>query len=231
MLTKRTESNTVYLQVKHFCLWREIKSPADGCETIKVTNPKTGDVIVKHGYRFDTVSGRAVSLVKYDTENKYPTRYFGFKLHLLDGAERYVVDMPYQSQVLRRFLRCARNIDWAKTFSLTVFKGRKRDGANTEETGIWFQQAGDTVKPYYTREQPHGMPEAFQDADTHEWDFRTQHRWLVDRLKSETIPDIELSAAKLAAPAELAAEAEPAAPTPHDEDPYSQGITDDDVPF
>ena len=238
-LTKRTESNIVYLQVKHYSLWRELKKPVEGCETIIVNNPRTGEPTQKHGYRFDTVSGSAVQLVKYDTERRYwPARYFGFKLHLLDGAEKYVLDMPYASQVLRRFLRVAPNINWDVPLSITVFKGKK-DKGDIEPTGIWFQQGGGTVKPYFSREQPHDMPQATQDPDTHEWDFKTQHRWLIDKLQSETIPDIEAAAKRFAPPIEPARgeefeeghETEETIPLSAQAPTFADGISDDDVPF
>lgn len=231
-LTKQSESNIIYLQVKHFSLWRELKKQVNGCEEIDVTNPKTGAVIKKYGYRFRTLTGRAVKLFKYDTEQKYSTRYFGFKLQIRDGVDQYVLDMPYNSQILRRFLRVARNIDWAQPFSLTVFKGKKNE-RNIEETGIWFEQRGETVKAYYTRENPHGMPPANQDPDTHEWDFKAQHRWLIEKLKTETMADIEAIAASLAPPVEPD-HGDAAEPEPHEESGAMVGaveIDDDDVPF
>jgi hypothetical protein len=217
-LTKRAESNIVYLEIKHYCLWQALKKPVEGCNEVEVKNPKTGATLKKYGYRYDTVSGHADKLVKYDTEKKYITRFFGFKLHLTDAGERFVVDFPYASQALRRFLRVAHNIDWTVPLSITVFKGKKNE-RGSEETGIWFQQRGETVRPYYTKEQPHGMPEASYDADLKEWDFKAQHRWLVERLKNETIPDIEEAAKRMAPPMEPAEQPE-----------TEPGISDDDAP-
>jgi hypothetical protein len=219
----------IYLEIKHYCLWQALKKHVNGCETLDVTNPTNGQTVTKFGYRYDTVTGHAVKMVKYDTERKYSKRYFGFKLHIADGGDRFVLDLPYNSQGLRRFLRVARNIDWNRPLSITVFKGKKSERGGGEETGIWFQQGGSTVKPYYTKEQPHGMPEAIYDDAEQKWDFRSQHRWLVERLKEETIPDIE----------EAAAHAAPPAPTgssdQHDDGPADEEappeITDDDVPF
>lgn len=231
-LTKRSESNTVFLQAKHYCLWQELKSQVDGCEAVQVKNPKTDAVSTKYGYKFNTVSGLATGLVKYDTEKKYPTRFFGFKLHLRDGDDAYVLDMPYQSQLLRRFLRVAPNVDWNKPLSITIFKGKKENGG--EELGVWFQQRGETVKVYFTRENPRGMPQATQDPDTHEWDFRAQHRWLVELLKTRTIPDIEEAAKRVAPPMPPETDSQEPEPEPEPEQHHralSTEITDDDVPF
>lgn len=226
-LTKR-ENNPVYLQVKYFRIWQPLKNQVEGCDAVETTNPKTGATVTKYGYSYNTVTGRVVKLVKYDTEKKYPTRYFGFKLHLREGRELYVLDMPFYSQILRRFLRAARNIDWYLPLSITAFKGKKQNGE--EETGIWFQQRGETVRPYYTKDQPHGAPAAVYDSVDEKWDFKAQHRWLVQKLQDETVPDIDTAAARIAPPIDPA-EPEPDH-DPTDDRPLDTGeLTDEDVPF
>lgn len=227
-LERHSESNVNYLQVKHFSLWKEVKRPVEGCEEVEVTNPKTKEIVRKYGFKYRALAGRVMKLVKYDTGDKYDTRYFGFKLHIQDGTEAYVLDMPYQSQILRRFLRVARNMDFSQPVRITIFKGKGKDGK--DETGIWFQQSEETVKSYYSREAPHGMPEATQDPDTHEWDFKPQHRWLVQRLQDDTIPQIEHDAAHAAPPIEPATAGEQESAQP-DWDTTGQAISDDDVPF
>lgn len=232
-LTKRSDSNIIYLEVKHYCLWRGLKKEVTGCDVVEANNPATGSKVKKFGYIFDSISGHATKLVKYDTEQKYPKRYFGFKLHMVDGAETYVLDMPYSSQILRRFLRLARNIDWDLPLTITIFKGKKAPGAGVEGTGVWFQQRGATVKPYYSKEQPHGMPEATFDSVEQTWDFKPQHRWLVDRLQAETVEEIAAAAARLAPPDEMQRRSDQEPEPEHDGElpPHSDYITDDDVPF
>ncbi len=153
---------------------------------------------------------------------------------MVDGAEKFVIDLPYNSQALRRFLRVARNIDWSAPLSLTVFKGKKNE-RGSEETGIWFQQKGETVRPYYSKEQPHGMPEPLYDDPLEQWDFRSQHRWLVERLQTETMADIEDAGARFAAPIDhstaAAPEPDPSADVPVDPSTEPWTVSDDDVPF
>lgn len=237
-LTKRSTNPVFYLEVKHYCLWRPVKAYEINCEEIEVNNPSTGEKVKKYGYRFDTVTGRALELAKYDTGQKYGTRYFGFKLHLIDGVDRYVLDMPYHSQILRRFLRIAHNVDWSLPLSITIFKGKGREGkkAGAEETGVWFRQQGDTVSQYYSKEQPHGMPIATFDQDEQKWDFKAQHRWLVERLQNETIEDIQMAAARVAPPLEsdVPANIDHFDEEPHHEPdrPFSKDEIDmSDVPF
>ena len=236
MLTKKTSSSQVFLEVKHHCIWRQIKTQAEDCDAVEVTNPKTKEVLTKYGYRYDSVAGYAVKLQKYDTGTKYGARYFGFKLHLADEHEVYVLDLPYHSQVLRRLLRAAPNIDWAAPLTVSAFKARKKDSADYE-TGIWLRQGGDTIKAFYTKDEPHGMPAAEFDKDENRWDFRAQHRWLVAQFES-------LVTAQVAATGERHGAVQPAASMPpvaqEEEQPQQEPpqppvdwsqITDDDVPF
>ena len=228
-LTKQTKSNIVFLEVKYYGLWCALKKHVDGCDIEEPTNPATGQKVLKYGYKYRSVTGRATKLIWYDTENKFDKRYFGFKLTILDAGDMFVLDMPYQSQVLRRFLRLAKNIDWDQPFTLTVFKGKKKEGSGSEDTGIWFEQNGETVKAYYSKDNPHDMPIATQDALTHDWDFKPQQRWLAEKLKNETAKDIEAAAARFAPPIEPHSDA--AEPEPQPEPFTGEMIDEDDCPF
>lgn len=230
-LTKRSESQVIFLQAKHFCLWQELKEIGPACDAIEVTNPKTKETTTKYGYKYETVTGFVVDLTWYDTGDKYSTRYFGFKMKIRDVDQEYSLDMPYKSQILRRFLRTVDNIDWNKPLSISVFKGRAEDGKDPQ-IGIWFRQNGETVRPYFTKENPNGMPSATYDKDTQEWDFKAQHSWLVAHLKEDIIPKVLDAAAHVPEVlpretslgiAEYAPAAEPA--------PAGGMPDDDDMPF
>lgn len=236
-LERRSGAGLIYLQAKHYFLWRELKKEEKGCDVVEVTNPKTGQKLTKYGIGYHTVSGRVTKIAKYDTEKKYATRFFGFKLHFTDGVDSYVFDMPYNSQALRRFLAIAPNVNWDLPLSVTVFKGTKKENATgADPTVIWFRQKEETVKSFFTKDNPNGMPQATQDWHSKEWDFRTQRRWLVDYMIENIVPKIEMAAARVAPPVEpmpehIAAGHDGDEPEP-DFDPYGgQGITDDDLPF
>lgn len=233
-LTQRSNNRFIYLEVKHYCLWRQMKKPVEGTEAVEVKNPTTNAISTKHGFKYDEVEGFVVKMEKYDTGKKYPTRYFGYKMHILDGAERYVVDMPYKSQFFRRFLKVAANIDFTKRLSITVFKGKKEAGG--DELAAWFRQGGATVKNYYTKEAPRGMPQAYQDPHTLEWDFRAQHSWLVERFTEDIVPAVQAAAVKTAPPvppADDTGDLGNMEPEPEDDSyiPPHGEISDDDVPF
>lgn len=230
-LTRRLESNRIYLQVKHSCLWQEFKRQTKDTEAIEVTNPSNGAVITKHGVRYENVTGHVVKIETYkrDFQGK---KFVGFKVHFEEGGQIIVVDMPYQSIVLRRFLRILPNINWQLPLSLSIFPGKGKD--DKPELGVWFRQNGATIRSFYSKEEPHGMPQARQDPVTQEWDFRDQHRWLVEKLIDVHMPAIAMVAAAKHPPIEP--NEEQAEPEPSNEfsgeiPPHSDYINDDDVPF
>ena len=191
-LTRQSDSDTIYLQVKDYSIWRELKRQEDGCDVITVENPRTKEILTKYGYKYKSIEGLAVSLAPYSNEHA-GVKYAGFKLVLEDADDRYSLDMSHNGQLLRRFLRCAPNFNWSHPLKISAFKSKKENPGDPDSTGIWFQQGAETVPPFYTRTDPHGMPEAIKDELSGEWDFKTQNRWLVNKLTTETIPAIEAS--------------------------------------
>ena len=198
MLTKKAERAVTYLEVKHYCIWQQVKEKQAGCDVVVTTNPKTKENVTKFGYKFDEMTGHAVKIEKYDTEKKYATRYYGFKLHLMDGGEQYVLDMPYKSRILSRFMRCADNFDFTKPITLTVWKGYNKE-RKEDETAIWFKQEGQTVKAFFTKDEPNGMPPGKYDDIEQKWDFAEQHRWLVKRFQEQIMPLVEAAGKRYAA--------------------------------
>lgn len=234
-LERRSSGSTIYLQVKHYSWWQDLKKPAEGSESVEVTNPQTKEILTKHGFAYRKVSGRVVKVAQYDTEKKFAKRYFGFKFTLREGADTYVLDMPYESQALRRFLAIAPNVNWDIPLSITVFKGKKEgDHAGAAPTVVWFQQNEETVKSFFTKDHLNGMPMATQDPMTKTWDFRAQRSWLTVYFLDNIVPLIEIAAAKVAPPVEPLrepdhnSEADPGDGPDYD-DSYSASL--DDVPF
>lgn len=228
--TRKSDSKAMFLAAKHFCLWQELKVPVQGCETVEVTNPKTNQVQKKHGFKYDNVSGFVSKLVKYDTEKKYAQRYFGYKLHLVDGAELFVIDMPYKSGILDRFLMVAPSIDFDLELSVSVFKGRSKDGKEPK-AAIVFRQEGENVPQYFTKDTPNGMPQAKFYEHTKTWDFQEQKSFLIGYLRDNILSRLEASVARRT---ETITHQEPEPDPQGTEDPNMPPhgeIGDDDVPF
>ena len=118
-------------------IWQQIEREVAGCDVVETTNPKTKQTVLKYGWGFAELTARATKLI-----------YYGFKLHLVDDADglQFVLDMPYHSSILRKFLRIAPSIDWNLPFTLQVWKGDRYNYSK-------HQRSGDTMKWFFTRSE------------------------------------------------------------------------------
>lgn len=227
-LTKQSDSNSIIIQAKHYSLWRGLKAAEPGCDSVEVNNPSTGERVVKYGYRYNNLTAFAVRLEWYDTGTKHDTQYLGFKMHMIDGdGSKFILDMPLNSPLLKKFMRVAPNLNFSKEISITVFRG-KGEGA-VDPTAIWFKQDDTTIFQAYTKDNPNGLPPAKQSRSTGKWNFDDQNDWLIERINEDTIPAVAAASVQrgdvLSSPRHIdAAPSHPASVTP-------QYIEDDDVPF
>lgn len=187
-LTKRAESSAIFLSVKHFCIWQQLDKPTTDSVMVEVTNPETKEVLTKHGYQFNDVSGHIAALERYDrTVNG--KRYLGYKMKISDGAQVFYLDMPDNSRLLRKFLMLMTNIDWDKPLRIAAWRTRNKE-TQAFETALWFTQNGESVLNFYSKANPHGLPEATKHPRTGKWDFTAQEDFLFEKLDHEIIPRI-----------------------------------------
>ena len=187
-LTKRAESSAIFLSVKHHCIWQQLDNPTSDSVQVEVTNPETKQVLTKHGYQYNDVSGHVAAIEKYDRTVK-GKRYLGYKMKISDGAQVFYLDMPDNSRVLRKFLMLMPNIDWDKPLRIAAWKARNKETSEFE-TALWFTQNGESVRNAYTRANPNGLPDAIQHPRTGKWDFTAQEDFLFSKLDQEIIPAI-----------------------------------------
>lgn len=184
-LHEQTQSNTTFLLIKHHSLILESKTPVDGWEAIEVTNPKTNETTTKYIRRFGSVDGRIRRIEWYDTEDKYPTRFMGAKIHLTDNGETFVLDLPYNSRHYDSFTKMMENIDYSRPVEFAVWHNAREDS-----TAFAIKQDGVPVKWKYTRDNMGDCPEATKNK-LGKWNFEPQREWLHERLLNIVIPQVE----------------------------------------
>ena len=229
-LTKRSESNAIFLSVKHHCIWQQIDKPASDSVSVEVTNPETKQVLTKHGYQYNDVSGHVAAIEKYDRTVK-GKRYLGYKMKISDGAQVFYLDMPDNSRVLRKFLMLMPNIDWDKPLRIAAWRTRNKETSEFE-TALWFTQDNESVRNFYTKANTNGLPEAIKHPRTGKWDFSAQEDFLsLPSLNRKSYPEIAGGYEAAVARAftltrrRLTNSTEPPSP------PNNDYIDDDDVPL
>ena len=224
-LNRRAESTAVFLSIKHHCIWQQLEKPTSDSISVEVTNPETKQVLTKHGYQYNDVSGHVSAIEKYDRSVK-GKRYRGYKMKISDGAEVFYLDMPDNSRVMRKFLMLMPNVDWDKPLRIAAWRTRKEGG--DVETAILFSQDSQPLKHYYTKAHPNGLPDAIKHPRTEKWDFTDQEDFLFEKLDKEIIPAIAEATKRRG---EIHFESADTEAPPPARAVYSDGIDEDAVPF
>lgn len=184
-LQKQTESNVVFLAVKHNSLIRESKGPRAGFEEIEVENPRTREKVKKYIERFSSVEGMVTKIEWYDTEQKYENRYQGWKIFMEAKDVPVVLDLPFASIPASRFMKLAENIDWSKPVEFRAWRDLKRDA-----TAFWVGQDNDTVPQKYTAQNPGDCPPPVQNSRG-KWNYDAQMDFLQKRMNEAVIPAVQ----------------------------------------
>lgn len=180
---KNSQNN--FLVIKHHAICLESKVPKEGYEPVRVTNPKTNEELTKYIKKFASVDGKIVRLEWHDTKDQYKERYMGLKIHIRDGAEYFILDLPLQSRAYDSFTKLMENIDYEQPVEFAVWHNRRDDN-----TAFAVKQNGEFVPWKYTKENMHGCPPAEQDTFG-KWDFSKQKSFLHGVLINQVIPHVE----------------------------------------
>lgn len=232
-LMESSESNAIWLAVKHHSIVQESKTEKEGFKLIKVTNPRTGEEITKYIKRYKGLEALITKLEWRDTGDQYEQRYMGWKLHLDADGTPCVLDLPYingsPSRVTTRFMKCAENINYSEPVEFRAWHDAK-----TDSTAFFIGQGHDadgktkSVPQKYTRDDPGDCPPPIQKRNG-KWNFDDQSDWLHDRMLNVVVPMVEA--------ANVAREEGPAETTDDDNEPppfdrsEPEFIDDDLVPF
>ena len=148
-LTKPGGANTIYLSVAEGNIVRQHKM-ANENTTERLT--KTGKLVFEE--RFKDLTGKLESL--QTRTNDYGTQW---QLFFKDGAENYVVSMPYSSRYASSFLKALPNVQLGKELKFMPWSMKDKTDPTKIVTGITLYQDGNKIPPAYTKEDPNGLPQ------------------------------------------------------------------------
>lgn len=141
--------NTTYLSVADGNLVRQHKQ-ATAQTTERIT--KTGKLVFEERFKdltakLDNISTR---------ENEYGKQW---QLRFQDGGDYYVVSLPYSSRYASSFLKALPNLDLNNEVRFMPWAMKDKNDATKTITGITLYQNGEKLAPYYTKEDPKGLPQ------------------------------------------------------------------------
>lgn len=223
-----------FLVIKHNAICFESKEPVEGWEQVEFLNPRTQETGIKYIKKFKAVEGYVDKAEWYRREDaKTGVVFAGWKLHLSDEGEQYILDIPFGTPAYGYFVKAAENMNFTLKISFSAWKN-KEDG----KTAFVARQGDQTIKQKYSAAHPGDCPAPIEKKTPTgtKWDYSDQEIWLKDRMEKVVIPAIDKAAQSRAAyqaqaptpkatpqATSKAADAEPKWPEPD--------YDDDDIPF
>ena len=142
-------ANTTYLSVADGNLVRQHKQ-ANERTAERLT--KTGKLVFEE--RFKDLTAKLDGITT--RENDYGKQW---QLRFQDGGDYYVISLPYSSRYASSFLKALPNIDLSKEIRFMPWAMKDKMDATKTITGITLYQDGEKIAPYYTKEDPKGLPQ------------------------------------------------------------------------
>lgn len=121
-----------------------------------------------------------------------------WKVNMIDGDDRFIVTMGFNSNYAKSFLKMFPNIDLSKPVTLSP-ASKEEDG--DKKVSLFIYQDGKLVPYAFTNTNPNGMPERvlLKDPKTGKdvWSYADQMRWLgnkaFDKIGKSAITDEQLA--------------------------------------
>jgi hypothetical protein len=141
--------NTTYLSVADGNLVRQHKQ-ANERTTERLT--KTGKLVFEE--RFKDLTAKLDGIAT--RENDYGKQW---QIKFQDQGDFYIVSLPYSSRYASSFLKVLPNIDLSKEIRFMPWAMKDKNDPTKTITGITMYQDGEKLAPYYTKEDPKGLPQ------------------------------------------------------------------------
>ena len=155
-------TNLTYLSVSDGNLVRQHKTANDRT-TERVT--KTGKLVFEE--RFKDLTGMITNV--NTRENDYGKQW---QLTFTDGADTYIVSMPYSSRYASSFLKALPNINIAEPLRFMPWAMKDKNDVSKTITGVTMYQDDTKIAPAYTKDAPNGLPqmEKIKVKGKEQWD-------------------------------------------------------------
>ena len=141
--------NTIYLNVADGNLVRQHKQPT---ERTSERLTKTGKLVFEE--RFKDLTAKLDNITT--RENDYGKQW---QIRFQDQGDYYVISLPYSSRYASSFLKALPNIYLDKELRFMPWAMKDKVDPTKTITGITLYQDGEKVAPYYTKEDPKGLPQ------------------------------------------------------------------------
>ena len=178
-------SNAMYIGISEGKISLRVKEGTPGA--VQVVGKESGKISWVKYYR--SITGYLTGLV--NRQDKFNDKMYNWHLTIVDGNDTYIMQVREQSGYGRSLMKSLPNVDFNQkiTFSpyLKVVEDKKRGT-------LYLQQRGENVDWYFTRENPHGLPELEKRIDGRgniTYDDSAVLNFFLNYVDNEILPRIE----------------------------------------
>lgn len=192
-LHEQRQNDGLFLSVKHGALCLESKEAKEGYEHIE--GEVNGDPYSKYIKKYAALDGHITKVEWYERSTERTT-FRGLRLSVKDKGEHFLLDLPFEKRPYDYFTKVAENIDYAKPVEFVAWPDRRAKPtlSGMIPTAFAIKQDGQFVQWKYTKENMGDCPDAKQTR-TGKWNFDDQRDWLLERILTVVVPQVEASAA------------------------------------
>lgn len=183
-LVEKTNTGTIFLNVKHSSICEESKTERAGFQPIEVTNPRTREAITKYVKVYNGVEA-LVTKIEWYSRDFEDTTFRGWKIHLDAAGTPAILDLPFGSRAAKRFMKLAENIDFTRPVEFRAWHDAK-----TDSTAFFVGQDGRSIPQAYTMENPGDCPAPVKNR-LGKWNFDAQDEYLYNQMVDVVIPRVE----------------------------------------
>jgi len=221
-------SSEIFLTIFQGMMARRV---AEGTPDSKMRIKKGGDEV--HELHFDTLNGYLDDIKLEDPPDSNPQWGKSWIFMIEDGNDVFKLRLGAKGREAHAFLARLPKIDFSQPIKIKTYWIEGEDK-------IWrgflaIHQGGEKIEPWYTKEEPHGLPDLVKtvvDDEVH-WDGSERRDFFLKLVTDKILPKIKeerpLSGAGTIEPV-VAEQKEEVVPEPTVED-VPEYPPDDDLPF
>lgn len=218
-------TNKIFLTTFQGMMVRRVAKGAPGAKP-RIT--RKGDEVYE--LQFDTLTGYLDNIRLDDPPEKHPEFGKSWCFVIEDGDEVFELKLSAKSREAHAFLARLPSMDFSQPVKVKTYWIKGDDDIYRNFLAV--HQGGEKVEPYFTKEEPHGLPDLVKqiiDDEVH-WDGTDRRKFFLRMVEEKVLPKIReqrpLSEAALVEP--VVEDDETPMPTEKDEPPVDPV---DDLPF
>jgi len=185
MGTSNENTNKIYLTTFQGNMVRRV---VKGTPDAKMRVTKKGDEVYE--LQFDTLTGYLDNIRLDDPPEKHPEFGKSWVFVIEDGDELFELKLSAKSREAHAFLARLPLVDFSQPVKVKTYWIKGDDDIYRNFLAV--HQGGEKIEPWFTRDEPHGMPDLKKTIvdDVVHWDGSKRREFLLKLVNEKILPKI-----------------------------------------